>query len=122
MRIARTGGCPSRDERGQASVEAVAVLPVILAVAAVCWQLALTGQAAWLSAHAARAGARADAVGANVGSAARSALPASLERRLSVERLDAGGVHVEVRVPLVLDRWNSPISVGATSSLGGREP
>ena len=119
MAPARTRIGSSAADSGQASVETVAVLPVALAVAAVCWQLALTGHAAWLSAHAARAGARADAVGANVGSAARSALPTGLERRLRVERLDGGGIRVEVRVPFLLNRWSSPITVGASSSLGG---
>ncbi len=107
-----------RSETGQASVEMVAVLPLVLLVGAVCWQFALAGHAAWLSAHAARAGARADAVGADVGDAARSALPAALERGLEVERLRDGGVRVEVQVPLLLERWRSPLSVGATSSLG----
>ncbi len=107
-----------RSEAGQASVELVAVLPLVLLVGAVCWQFALAGHAAWLSAHAARAGARADAVGADVGAAARSALPDSLERGLEVERLKEGGVRVEVQVPLLLDGSRSPLSVGATSSLG----
>ncbi len=110
-----------RSDRGQASVEMVAVLPLVLLVGAVCWQFALAGHAAWLSAHAARAGARADAVGGDVGDAARSALPAALERGLQVERLSEGGVRVEVQVPLLLDRWSSPLSVGATSSLGRAE-
>lgn len=107
-----------RSEAGQASVEMVAVLPLVLLVGAVCWQFALAGHAAWLSAHAARAGARADAVGGDVGDAARSALPGALERGLEVERLRDGGVRVEVQVPLLLERWRSPLSVGATSSLG----
>jgi len=94
------------------------MLPLVLLVGAVCWQFALAGHAAWLSAHAARAGARADAVGADVGAAARSVLPDALERGLKVERLLEGGVRVEVQVPLLLERWRSPLSVEATSSLG----
>lgn len=97
------------------------MLPLVLLVGAVCWQLALAGHATWLSAHAARAGARADAVGADVGAAARSALPGFLERGLEVERLDGGGVRVEVQVPLLLSRWRGPLSVDATSSLGRAE-
>lgn len=110
-----------RADAGQASVEMVAVLPLVLLVGALCWQFALTGHAAWLSAHAARAGARADAVGADVGEATRSALPAGLEQGLEVERLEEGGVRVEVQVPLLIDRWRGPLSVGATSSLGRAE-
>ena len=96
----------------------VAVLPLVLLVGAVCWQVALAGHALWLSAHAARAARVPTRSGGDVGAAARSALPAALERGLEVERLSEGGVRVEVRVPLLLDRWRSPLSVGATSSLG----
>jgi type IV secretory pathway TrbD component len=108
----------ARGERGQASVELVAVVPIVLLVGAVVWQLALTGHTAWLTAHAARTAARADTVGRDVRSAARSALPASLERGLEVDRLRKGGVRVSVRVPLLLRRWRTPVRVGATSSLG----
>ena len=107
-----------RSQTAQASVELLAVVPFVLLVGAVCWQFALAGHAAWMSAHAARAGARADAVGADVRAAARSALPATLERGLEVERLEQGGVGVRVRVPLLLEDWHGAITVGATSSLG----
>jgi hypothetical protein len=107
-----------RAESGQASVELIAVLPAALLVGLVAWQLALTGHAAWLSAHAARAAARADVVGGSPDRAARSALPRPLERGLRVRRLGAG-VQVRVRVPLLFPRWRSPISIGASSSLGG---
>jgi hypothetical protein len=107
-------------ERGQATVELVAALPLVLAVGAIAWQLVLAGQAVWLTADAARAGARADAVGADPGRAARSVLPRSLERGLRVEPRSGGGVRVYARVPLLLRRWSSPIRVAASSSLGGR--
>jgi len=68
------------DERGQASVELVAALPLVLVAGALAWQLALAGHALWLCAHAARAAARADSVGRSARAAARSALPGSLER------------------------------------------
>jgi len=106
-------------ERGQASIELVAMLPVVLLVGAIVWQLALAGQTAWLAAHAARAAARADEVGRSPADAARSALPRSLEDKLSVERLERGGVRVSVRVPLLLHAGHTPLRVAATSSLGG---
>jgi|Tabmets5t2r1_1033131.scaffolds.fasta_scaffold08333_2 hypothetical protein len=109
-----------RRQSGQASVELVAMLPVVLLVGAVAWQLALAGHTAWLAAHAARAAARADAVGRGPGEAARSALPRSLEDELEVERRDRGGVRVSVRVPLLLRRWDAPVRVAAVSSLGSR--
>jgi hypothetical protein len=110
-----------RSESGQASVEAVAAVPFILLSALMAWQLVLVGHTLWSCAGAARAAARADAVGLSAGRAARSALPESLERGLSVKRRPEGGVRVEVRVPLLLRAWRSPVAVSASSSLGKRE-
>jgi hypothetical protein len=106
-------------ESGQAAVETVALVPLLLLAAAVAWQLVLTGHTLWLSAHAARAAARAELVGRSPERAARSALPRSLERGLSVQRVDGGGVRVRVRLPLLLRAWRSPVEVAAVSSLGG---
>jgi hypothetical protein len=106
-------------EAGQASVELIAVLPLVLLAGAVAWQLALAGDAAWLCAHAARAAARADAVGLSPEVAARHALPGSLEDGLQVRRLRGGGVRASLRVPLLLRAWGGPVRVSATSSLGG---
>jgi hypothetical protein len=110
-----------RSHGGQASVELVAVLPLVLLVGAVCWQAVLAGHAVWMSAHAARAAARADAVGRDAERAARSALPHALERGLSVRRLSGGGVRVRVSIPFLLPRWRSPAAVSATASLGRGE-
>jgi hypothetical protein len=96
------------------------MMPVVLLVGAIAWQLALAGHTAWLTAHAARAAARADAVGRGPAEAARSALPRSLEDELEVERLDRGGIRVSVQVPLLLRSWNAPVRVAAASSLGSR--
>ena len=108
----------NRTQLGQASVELVAVVPFVLLVGAVVWQLALAGHTAWMTANAARVAARADTVGRDVEGAARSALPRSMERDLEVRRLREGGVRVSVRVPLLMRRWRAPVRVGATSSLG----
>jgi hypothetical protein len=107
-------------ENGQASVELVAVLPVVILIGAVVWQLALAGHAAWLTANAARAAARAEIVGRSATSAARSALPRSLEGGLEVKRLDRGRVRVSVRIPWLLIGGPGPIHVAAVSSLGSR--
>jgi hypothetical protein len=110
---------PRREhETGQASIELVALVPAVLLVGALVWQLALAGHVAWLTAHAARAGARAEAVGRDATSAARSSLPRSLERGLEVERLEGGGVRVSVPIPLVLSGSRAPVRVAAASSLG----
>lgn len=109
-----------RPESGQASVEMVAVVPMVLLAAAVAWQLVLTGHTLWLVAGAARAAARAELVGESPGRAARSALPRSLERDLSVKRVEGGGIRVELTLPLLLRTWRSPIQIAAASSLGER--
>ena len=111
---------PHHPQAGQASVELVAMVPVILLVGAVAWQLALAGHTAWLTAHAARAAARADAAGDRPEEAARSALPRSLEDGVEVERLTGGGVRVSVKVPLLMRQWDAPLRVGASASLGRR--
>lgn len=90
-----------RDASGQASVELIAILPLAVLVVAVLWQAMLAGQAVWSSAGAARAAARAHAVGGDAEAAARGAVPGALRRGLRV-RPSGDGVRVEVRVPLVL--------------------
>jgi hypothetical protein len=105
-------------ERGQASIELVAALPAVLLIGAIVWQLALAGQAAWLTANAARAAARANAVGRSAGAAARSALPVSLEHDLEVKRLSSGRVRVATRIPWLLIGKPGPIGVAAEASLG----
>jgi hypothetical protein len=107
-----------RSESGQASVETVAMMPLVLLAAAVAWQFVLTGHTLWLCAHAARAAARAELVGESPERAARSALPQSLERELSVQRV-GGAIRVKLRLPLLLRAWRSPVEVAAASSLGG---
>lgn len=108
-----------RLEAGQASVELLGVMPAVLLVGLLVWQLALAGHSAWLCANAARVAARAEAVGRDGRAAARSALPASLERGLRVERDPAarGRVHVRVPIPLLLHRWRTPLSVTASAAL-----
>lgn len=107
-------------ERGQASVEMVAVLPAVMLVALVVWQLALSGHALWLCANAARVAARAEAVGGDSRAAARSALPSSLERGLRVDRHPGeDAVRVRLRLPILISAWESPITVSASASLGG---
>lgn len=108
----------ARSQSGQASVEMVAVIPFLILAALAVWQIALAGHALWLTAGAARAAARAETVGANAERAARSALPDSMERGLSVERRREGGMRVRVKMPLLLRRWRSPVYLSAASSLG----
>lgn len=108
------------EERGQAAVEFVAILPFLLVATLVAWQLVLVGHVAWLTAGAARSGARAGVVGKDVGRAARSALPRSLRDGSRVARGVGSGVSVSVPVPLIVFSWRTPLRVSARASLGGR--
>ncbi len=93
----------STAERGQASVELVALLPLIAVLAGLVWQAVVAGQAVWLAGSAARAAARASAVGADASAAARRVLPGRLERGLVVDRVASGtGVRVAIAVPAVV--------------------
>jgi hypothetical protein len=91
-----------RGDEGQASVEMAALLPLVALLAMLLWQAVVAGQALWLSGAAARAAARAAAVGADADAAARGALPPRLEQGLRVRAMGGDGVRVAVRVPSVL--------------------
>ena len=87
-------------EQGQASVELVALLPILFAVLLASWQGVVAGQAWWLAAGAARAGARADLVGADPLAAARRELPGGLRGRLTVRR-SGGELVVQLGIPAI---------------------
>jgi hypothetical protein len=91
-----------RGEDGQASVEIAALLPLVVLLAALLWQAVVAGQTLWLSGAAARAAARAAAVGGDAEAAARGALPPRLEEGLRIRAGSGDGVRVSVRVPSVL--------------------
>jgi hypothetical protein len=105
----------ARADDGQASVELVAVLPVLGVVALLAWQALIAGEAWWLAGAAAREAARAQALGQDPAAAARSVLPARLRGGVRVRRVAGQGpdgdgvVTVRVAVPSVVSglRWGS---------------
>jgi hypothetical protein len=112
-RIASSAG---HREEGTASVELVAVVPLLLLAVFVAAQLGLVGHSLWSAGVAARAGARAALVGGDARAAARSALPPSLRAGARVE--DAGTVTVRVPVPRLLPGLPH-LTVETESGLGG---
>src|SRR4051812_44902247 len=84
---------------GQATVEFIAILPLVAAVLLALWQLALVGYAEWGASAAARAAARASAVGGDPSAAARRHLTGPLRGDLQVHPDTGGDVHVAVRIP-----------------------
>jgi hypothetical protein len=85
------------EDRGQASVELVAAIPVLTLVTLLVAQLALAGYALWSAGVAARAGARAAYVGGDGERAARGSLPEPLSRDATVS--DGNGLRVRVLTP-----------------------
>jgi len=98
MHLPRTGAA----DDGQASVELVALLPLVGVLVALLWQALLAGETVWLSGSAARAAARAAAVGGDPVAAARAVLPPRLERGLRVRQESDGAVVLMLRVPVAL--------------------
>jgi hypothetical protein len=89
-------------ERGQATVELVGVLPLIVVLGFAVWQGAVAGQALWMAGAAARAAARAEALGFDPAPAARAVLSSRLEDGLRVRAREDGGVRVTLRIPAVV--------------------
>jgi hypothetical protein len=101
-------------ERGQASIELVAVVPALLVCLTIAAQAVLVGWALWSAGTAARAGARAQEVGSDAEAAARRALPDPLRGTAGIRTGD--GVRVRVRIPAILPGISLP-PVAASSTL-----
>jgi hypothetical protein len=99
-------------QQGQASIETVVLLPVLVALTFAVWQAALAGWALVSAESAARAAARAALAGSPPRPAALAALPGSMRSRARVE--DAGGrVTVRVHIPAVLPGFDADVSASA---------
>ena len=102
-------------EDGQATVELVAIAPLLAAVTLGCWQAVVAAQCWWLAGVGARAAARADAVGRNPLAAARSSVPPGRRREISVESGAGGRLTVRLAVPPVV----GALRLGAVSATVG---
>jgi|SRR5690349_11819936 pilus assembly protein CpaE len=93
----------ARGEEGQASVELVALLPLLVVIALAAWQAVVVGEAWWMVGSAAREAARAAALGGDATAAARHVVPGRLRAGLKVKTDDkTGGVVVRLAVPRVV--------------------
>ena len=110
---------PNARESGQATVELVALLPLLALVGLALWQAVVAGQAMWLAGAAARSAARAAAVGDDPTPAARRALTPALERGLQVRVGEAGEVRVAVAVPAIVG-GRRLATVSATAAFPGQ--
>jgi hypothetical protein len=104
------------EESGQASIELVAALPVLLLAALVSLQLLAAGYALTLADGAAEAGALALASGGSAAEAARAALPGWARDDVTVD-VDGGRVSVRLRPPspfaTIADRLEVTSTAGA---------
>ena len=95
--VARLAG-----ESGQATIEFAGVLPLLFIVVILLWQIVLVGMTFTFSGHAARAGARAFAVGDPVAPAATGKIPAAWRDGATVSQDQSqSSVEVGVKLPLL---------------------
>ena len=103
-------------ERGQASVELLGSLPVVLLVGAVLLQLLALGYSAALAGSAAEAGALAMAGGGDAVAAARDAVPDWSRAGMRVES-ERGRVSVRLRPPSPLSVVRRKIELHASAAV-----
>ena len=108
-----------RKEDGQATIEVVAALPVLLLAGLVALQLLLAGYSLTLADGAAEAGTLAVVAGREAEPAVRAALPGWARERVRVEAQD-GRVTVSLRPPSPLGAVARGLEVSSTASV--REP
>jgi pilus assembly protein CpaE len=121
--LARLGG-----ERGQASAEAMGLLPVLLLFVLALWQLGLVGYTYVLAGHAAQEGARMMAVNPTDGKPDDAAYKKIRTRAMGeVPKAWRGGAEVKVpddestvavrlKVPVVLPGLKSPFAIGSRAA------
>jgi pilus assembly protein CpaE len=91
----------ARAETGQVALENVALVPIVVFVSLLVWQVALSGLAFVWNGHAANAAARAHGMGEDPHEAARDAMPESMRDKVSVTVLPDGRVRVSTSVPVM---------------------
>ena len=114
-------------ESGQATIELVGVLPLLLLVLVVLWQIVLVGMTFVFAGHAARAGARAFAVGDPVAPAALKAVPGpwagsdtKVTQQVPQSSSDPGDIEgsvtVSMCVPVLIPGLGCPVKVPTTAN------
>jgi hypothetical protein len=101
---------------GQATVEALAMIPAVLAVGLGALQLLAIGYASVLAGGAAEAGALALAGGGDPRASAREALPGWSRARASID-VEGGEVEVRLRPPSPLKALAEGLEVKATAAV-----
>lgn len=110
-------------DEGQGAIELVGLVPLLLIVILFAWQAILTGASAYMASNSAQEGARAAAVGGDVSSAAKAAVPSWLADSIDVQELGGTRVKVSITPPLLMPgarpMWMSVSSTaGSVSEVG----
>ena len=105
--------------RGQATVETLGALPVVLLLGLAILQLLAVGYASVLAGNAAEAAALALAGGGQAADAARDALPGWSRARMKL-KVESGRVEVTMRPPAALEALADELEVHADAQV--REP
>jgi hypothetical protein len=106
------------DQTGQATVETVAAIPLLLLAGAVALQLLATGYASSTADAAAEAGALALAAGRPAARAVRRALPGWAEERAKVS-VNGGRVSVRLLPPSLSPALAEALAVTSSAFAGG---
>ena len=101
-------------ERGQATVEAVAAIPLLLLAGVIALQLLVTGYALTLADGAAEAGALARATGRPAQDAVREALPSWAAGDVAIS-VRGGEVTVRLRPPSLLPALGDSLAVTSSA-------
>jgi hypothetical protein len=105
-----------RGERGQAAVELLGVVPVVVFLALAVAQLLAAGYALVLAGNAAEAGALALAAGADAEASVRNALP-GWGRANATVGVSGGRVTVRLRPPSLIDAVAHKLEVESSASV-----
>ncbi|CAN5568740.1 hypothetical protein BH10ACT11_BH10ACT11_15820 [soil metagenome] len=115
-RPSSTAGACRSGQAGQASIELLAGLPVLITAGLVALQLLATGYSASLADGAADAGALAISCGAAPRAAALAALPGWAERRAEVT-VEPGRVRVTLEPPSPIGSLSEGLRVSSTAEV-----
>jgi len=103
-------------ERGQSTVEAMGIMPVVGLIVLAIWQFGLVGYTYMLTAHAAREGARANAVGVGAVGIIREDVPKSWRDGMRCAISDTR-VRVSIAVPAVLPGLETPLRISSQAGI-----
>jgi Flp pilus assembly protein TadG len=106
-----------RDRDGQAAVELMGALPVVLLLGLVVLQLLAVGYASVIAGQAAESAALSVAGGGEAEKAARAAVPGWSRARMRVD-VQGGRVQVSMRPPAAIDALARQLEVHATAEVG----